>query len=106
MMVANRCFALGLHVMKRDSIRYWVVPALVMLLLLITTAGVVFHHHANSSDANCPICHINHQSANLKVAAISPTPLIMSGASPDPVEPQFVPAPVAHRLPARAPPLS
>jgi hypothetical protein len=90
----------------RKTIRYWIIPVLVALLLLVTTAGVTFHHHANSSDANCPICHLNHLSVGLQVAAASAAPLVTAGASPDIRDPEFVQSPVAHRLPARAPPLS
>ena len=81
------------------------VPVLLVLLLLVTTAGVTFHHHANSNDTNCSVCHFSHQSVDLQIANAPFANLGVAGASPDIQEPEFVPAPIARRLPARAPPL-
>jgi hypothetical protein len=38
------------------------VAALAFLLVFATTAGHVWHHHTSAeSAANCPFCHLGHQ---------------------------------------------
>src|SRR5580700_3389250 len=87
------------------AIRCLLVPvALIVLLVFVTTLGSVWHHHANSSEANCSICHLDHQPVEPPVATDRTPALAQLGLRPELAEPAFTPVPFAHRLPARAPP--
>jgi hypothetical protein len=90
---------------KQKAIRYVLVPvALVALLVFVTTLGSVWHHHAGSSDVNCSICHATHQPLERPLASDRTPALAQLGFRPEPSEPAFTRAPLAPRLPARAPP--
>jgi hypothetical protein len=90
---------------KPRAVRYVVVTvALVALLVFVTTLGSVWHRHAGSSDANCSICHLNHQPMERPIASDRTPALAQLGFRPEPSEPAFTPTPFAPRLPARAPP--
>ena len=90
---------------KRKAIRCLLVPvALIVLLVLITTLGGVYHHHSNSSEANCSICHVNHQPMERPLAKDRTPALSQLGIRPEPSEPAFLPTLLSPRLPARAPP--
>jgi hypothetical protein len=91
----------------RSSIRRFVVPVTLLLILVVgMTLCNVSHHHAGSSDANCSICHLNHQPINQPLLSHSTTTLAQTGVNPDPQEPGFAPSPIEPRLPARAPPIA
>lgn len=88
-----------------NQLRRLIVPlALVALLLVATTAGAAWHHHANSTETNCPICHLNHQPFDQPLAVDRSSALAPLGPQADPQEPEFPPAPLIRRVPARAPP--
>jgi hypothetical protein len=90
---------------SHKAIRCLLVPvALIVLLVFVTTLGSVWHHHATSSEANCSICHLNHQPMERPLASDRSPALAQFGFRPEPSEPAFTPAPLAPRLPARAPP--
>lgn len=78
--------------------------ALLSLLMLATALGGVWHHHAGSTDANCSICHLNHQPVERPLASHREPALDLLGLRPDPLEFQLAPDPETLRLPARAPP--
>jgi hypothetical protein len=84
--------------------RLLVALALIVLLFVPLTLGSVWHHHANSSEANCSICHLDHQPVEPPVATDRTPALAQLGLRPELAEPAFTPVPFAHRLPARAPP--
>jgi len=89
----------------RSQIRRVVVPlALVALLLVATTAVTVWHHHTNSTDTNCPICHLNHQPFEEPLTADRVAVLAPLGLQADPRAPNFSPTPLIRQVPARAPP--
>jgi hypothetical protein len=82
-----------------------VAVALLALLVVATTLGGVWHHHANSSsEANCPICHLNHQPIERPLASNRTPTLASVGPGPEPRETDFAPSLIARRIPARAPP--
>jgi hypothetical protein len=81
------------------------VPVLLLALLVFAmTLGTVMHNHAGSSEANCSICHLNHQPFDQPFVADSAPSFEQVGVQADvatPADPVFEPA---TRLPARAPP--
>ena len=82
-----------------------VVPvALLALLVLSMTLGSVWHHHANSSESTCPICHLSHQPVDRPLASDRTPTLAAVGNRLEAREPDFAPALLADRVPARAPP--
>ncbi|HXN73379.1 MAG TPA: hypothetical protein VN861_12605 [Candidatus Acidoferrales bacterium] len=90
---------------NQKAIRCVLVPvALIVLLVFVTTLGSVWHHHAHSSEANCSICHVNHQPMERPLASDRTPALAQLEFRPEPSEPAFAPSPLAPRLPARAPP--
>jgi flagellar basal body-associated protein FliL len=94
-----------LKMSKRKPVRYLAVPiVLVVLLVAATTMGIVWHHHASSSEANCPICHVNHQPVGQPLESNQAPVLAPLCAQDEPQEPGFAPSPVLVRVPARAPP--
>lgn len=78
--------------------------ALLMLLVLSMTLGSVWHHHSNSSEATCQICHLSHQPIERPLASVRTPTLTPVGPRQESQEPDFVPARVTERVPARAPP--
>jgi hypothetical protein len=91
---------------KRQPIRYLIAPVALLLLLLVgmTLVSVYHHHAADSSEANCSICHLSHQPID-RPLAVDPQPtLALLAAAPEPRDTGLASAPVIHRLPARAPP--
>jgi len=91
---------------KRQSIRHLIVPVALLSLLLIgmTIVSVCHHHAADSSEANCSICHLSHQPID-RPLAVDPKPaLALLAAAPEPHNTGLASAPVIRRLPARAPP--
>jgi hypothetical protein len=90
---------------NRRSIRRLIVPVTLLLLLVVgMTLCNLSHHHAGSTDANCSICHLNHQAIDQPLPADSTPALAHVGGQTDPQEPGFTPSPIKPRLPARAPP--
>jgi hypothetical protein len=90
---------------KKSSIRRLIVPIVLLLLLVVgMTLCNVSHHHAGSSDANCSICHLNHQAIDQPLPAADTRILAQVGVYSDLQEPGFIPNPLKPRLPARAPP--
>ena len=82
-----------------------VVPvALLVLLVLSMTLGNVWHHHANSSDLNCPICHLSHQPVDRPLSSDRTPTLAAVGPRIEAQSPDFVLSRVSERIPARAPP--
>jgi hypothetical protein len=90
---------------NQKAFRCLLVPvALIVLLVFVTTLGSVWHHHANSSEANCSICHVNHQPMERPLVSDRTPALAQLGFRPEAAAPAFTPSPLAPRLPARAPP--
>jgi hypothetical protein len=80
---------------------------LTLVLLLVFATGVVsdWNHHGPSDDANCPYCHLGHQTpAQLEVApSVSRLKPIASLPLPEVIVPAMVP--VVSRSAPRAPPV-
>jgi hypothetical protein len=90
---------------KHSSFRRLVVPVTLLLLLVMgMTLCNLSHHHTGSRDANCSICHLSHQAVDQPIQNDSSTTLAQTGVRLEPQEADFAPAPIAPRLPARAPP--
>jgi hypothetical protein len=93
---------------RRSSMRVWLVPValLALLLVVMTTTSVVghHHHHDGNTEARCPICHLSHQPVDTPTAApYAPTFALVASAA-EPRDPGMAPSPAIHRVPARAPP--
>jgi hypothetical protein len=87
------------------KIRAFVIPvALLMLLVFATTLGTFAHSHSGSSEANCSICHFNHQPIDQPLVADNEPSLAQVETRFEAETPAFPPLLVAPRLPARAPP--
>jgi len=80
--------------------------ALLALLLVAMTLGSVWHHHAGSSDATCPICHLNHQPIERPLAIDRTPALALVGPTDQPQDTGLAPSPIVPRVPARAPPIA
>lgn len=90
---------------RRQPVRLAVTAmAVLMLLVFATTLGSVWHHHTTSSEATCPICHLNHQPVQRPLTVSRAPQLEITRSSPDANVPETAPAPVIRRLAARAPP--
>ena len=88
----------------KKAIRYLAVPVTLVAVLMLATLGCVWHHHATSTDANCSICHLNHQAMGQMVVSDRAPALTLVGTRIDPREPAFIYGVVVPRIPARAPP--
>jgi hypothetical protein len=73
-------------------------------LVLAITVGSVWHNHDGSSEANCSICHLNHQPVDHSLVSYREPSMTQVGTQAQPEEPDFALGLVAPRLPARAPP--
>lgn len=90
---------------RKLTFRSLVIPvALLALLLFAMTLGTVVHNHAGSSEANCSICHLSHQSIDQPLVANHGPSLAQVDVRNEAEVPAFPPTPAAPRLPARAPP--
>jgi hypothetical protein len=81
--------------------------SLALLALLVFATGVVsdWNHQSPSDDANCPYCHLGHQTpAQLEVA---PSVSLLKPVASLPLPEDFVPAtgPVFSQTAPRAPPV-
>jgi hypothetical protein len=104
MIVAGEFFGTP-EMVERRAIRYVVVSVALLALLFVTaTLGGIWHHHSKVSDANCSICHLNHQPMERPLASHREPALTTVGHRPDPQEPGFTLNPETPRLPTRAPP--
>jgi hypothetical protein len=91
--------------MHRSKLTRFVVVSLALLALMAAvTLGGVWHHHPNSSEANCSICHLNHQPIVQPLSADRVPCFAPIGTKPEPLEPFFAPTPLVRHVPARAPP--
>jgi len=86
------------------AIRYLAVSVTLVAVLTLATLGCVWHHHVSSTDANCSICHLNHQAMGHPLAQDGAPAMALVGTWLDPREPAFIYGPEASRIPARAPP--
>lgn len=90
---------------RKRSIRGAVAAlSILVLLVFVTTIGSAWHHHASSSEATCPICHLNHQPVQRPLAVTRAPALTVARSSLEASVPPDAPAPVIRILPARAPP--
>ena len=81
-----------------------IAVALLAIVLVAMALGSVAHFHAGSSDQTCQICHLNHQPVERPLVVSRAPVLILAGETPATAEADFAPAPVARRVPTRAPP--
>ena len=80
--------------------------SLALVVLMVFATGVVsdWNHHSASDDANCPYCHLGHQTpVQLDVA---PSVSLLKPVASLPLPEDFVPptGPVFYRTAPRAPP--
>jgi len=81
------------------------VALAILAVMFATTAGAIWHTHVHTSEANCPICHLNHSPIDSGVAAEPVLPrFALIGFRPEPQEVPIAQSPVILRVPARAPP--
>ena len=73
-------------------------------VLMLATLGCVWHHHVSSTDANCSVCHLDHQAMGHPLAQDRAPALAFVGTRVDPREPAFIYGPETSSIPARAPP--
>jgi hypothetical protein len=80
--------------------------SLALVLLLVFATGVVsdWNHHSPSDDANCPYCHLGHQTPAQLVVA--PSVLLLKPVASLPLAEDFVQTtgPVFSQTSPRAPP--
>jgi hypothetical protein len=86
-------------------IRCLAMTVALLALLVLTTTGIAWHHHS-STETNCSICHLSHQSIDEPLATYRAPLLGVVGEHADLAEPIFVARLVIRRLPARAPPFA
>jgi hypothetical protein len=87
----------------------WIIGlSLALIALLVFATGVVsdWHHDNSTSDAQCPYCHLGHQTpiqpeTNLCVSVLNPVAAIVSQA-----EIAFPAGPVFSQTAPRAPPVA
>lgn len=77
----------------------------ILAVMFATTAGAIWHTHVHTSEANCPICHLNHSPIDSALAAEPILPRFTPvGVQPEPQATPIAQSPVIVRVPARAPP--
>lgn len=90
---------------RQKTIRFALVAVAILAVMFATTLGMVCHKHVHTSEANCVICHLNHQPIT---NALSFSPALPSfaavGTQPEPEEVLAAQNPLVTRDPARAPP--
>jgi len=92
-------------VLENRTILSLFVALLLVTLASLVTAGSVWHHHQNSTETNCPICHLNHQPFEPPLTGNPTRILAPIGLQAEVQDLADSPAPVIPRLPARAPPI-
>jgi hypothetical protein len=81
------------------------VAVAILALVFATTVGAVWHTHKHISEANCPLCHLNHQPIDNALSFDPELPqFALLGRQPQAREPVFAQSAVIPRVPARAPP--
>jgi len=88
----------------RNTVRLTLVSMALFALVFAATLGAVWHSHRNSSDANCSICHLNHQQIGHPLPFDRSPNFSPIGNHTERQEPTFAPSPAVARGPARAPP--
>jgi hypothetical protein len=80
--------------------------SLALIALLVFATGVVsdWNHHSPSDDANCPYCHLGHQTPAELVAAPTVSQLRPLTYLPLPQELLLAAGPVFSQISPRAPP--
>jgi hypothetical protein len=78
----------------------------VLVLLLVFATGVVsdWNHYGPSDDANCPYCHLGHQTPSELAVAPTVTQLKPIATFPLPDDIALSPSPVFSQTAPRAPP--
>jgi len=97
---------MNLNANERRVIRLLIVSLTLMVLLIFAT-GIVsdWNHQSPSDDANCPYCHLGHQTpVRLEVA---PSVSLLKPIASLPLPDEIVPAtgPVFSQTAPRAPPV-
>jgi hypothetical protein len=97
---------MNLNTNERRVIRLLIVSLTLMVLLIFAT-GIVsdWNHQSPSDDANCPYCHLGHQTpVRLEVA---PSVSLLKPIASLPLPDEIVPAtgPVFSQTAPRAPPV-
>ena len=80
--------------------------SLALVLLLVFATGVVsdWNHYGPSDDANCPYCHLGHQTPSELAVAPTVTQLKPIATFPLPDDIALSPSPVFSQTAPRAPP--
>jgi hypothetical protein len=90
---------------SQKTIRLLLVALAILAVVFATTLGAVWHTHEHTSEANCVICHLNHQPID-NVLWFDPglPDFAPVGAQREPPESILTQNPLISRVPARAPP--
>jgi hypothetical protein len=90
---------------ERKTVRFLVV-SLALLALLVFATGVVsdWNHQGPSDNANCPYCHLGHQTPVRLEVAPSLSSLKPVASLPLPQDVVFATGPVFSQTAPRAPP--
>jgi hypothetical protein len=92
-------------VQRRKPIRFALIAVAILAVVFAATLGAVWHTHVHTSEANCPIRHLNHQPID---SALTFSPALPNfapvGAQPEAQEVFAAQNPLMARVPARAPP--
>jgi hypothetical protein len=84
----------------------WIGLLLCVLLVGMTLGGLWHHHRGAADEANCSICHLNHQPIDRPTPVNETSAAALLGPTPEPAAPGYAPTPALERIPARAPPLA
>jgi hypothetical protein len=82
----------------------FVVVMLVAVLVTAPLAASIWHHHTGSSDANCPVCHFNHQPMDRPAESPRFCSILAVTYSSRPAEARYIANRDIRPLPSRAPP--
>jgi hypothetical protein len=88
----------------RNTVRLTLVSVALFALVFAAMLSAVWHSHGNSSDANCSICHLNHQQIDHPLPFDRSPNFSPIGNRTEQQEPRFAPGLAVARGPARAPP--
>jgi hypothetical protein len=89
----------------QKTIRVLGVSLALVALLVFATVGISsWHHHDSANDAQCPYCHLGHQTAAQPETSQRVFVLLPLASLPLPEDSSVVAPPVSSRTASRAPP--
>jgi hypothetical protein len=84
----------------------WIIVSAALLALLVLTVSVsgIVHHHSGCTESTCSICHLSHQTVDQELSGFPETGFELVAMQAAAAESEYSPGPIAHYIPARAPP--